>query len=183
MRSCTVRKPVNELMTCFMEWGNDTLQLAESNPVYCESAMFSGPGVIDSIFPEEYFGIQVLMNEPDPDGHRLKRFSLQEVKPLENHQPEQPVLAPGVKMVATATSASIGIVKAGEQYLIQVSTYSKNPQQVNIYDPHTERHLGGCSKIHFQNIREFDKSEFLPKPRTKPDKKKKVQLEQLSFDF
>ena len=170
-------------MTSFMERGNDTLQLVESNSVYCESTMFSGPGVIDCIFPEEYFGIQVLMNEPDPDGHRLKRFSLQEVKPLESHPTEQPILAPGVKMIATATSASIGNLKTGEQYLIQVSTYSKNPHQVNIYDPHTERHLGGCSMIDFQDIREYDKREFLPKPRTMPDKKKKVQLEQLSFDF
>ena len=158
------------------------MQLAESNPVYCESSMFSGPGVIDSIFPEEYFGIQVLMNEPDPDGHRLKRFSLQEIKPLENYQPEQPVLAPGVKVIATAAGSSIGSIMPGEQYLIQVSTYSKNPQQVNIYDPQNERHLGGCSMIHFQDIREYDKSEFSPKSRTKPGKKKKVQLEQLSFD-
>jgi hypothetical protein len=166
-----------------MEWGNDTLQLVESNPVYCESDMFSGPGVIDSIFPEEYFGIQVLMDQPDPDGHRLKRFSLQEIKPLDNKQSDQQVLAPGVKMIATAADASIGSVKTGEQYLIEVSTYSKNPLQVNIYDPHTERHLGGCSKGHFQDIRKFYKNEFLPKLRTEPDKKKKVQLEQLSFDF
>ncbi|NMH67323.1 hypothetical protein HF072_00700 [Bacillus sp. RO3] len=170
-------------MTSFTERGNDTLQLIESSPVYCESTMFSGSGVIDSIFPEEYFGIQVLMNEPDPDGHRLKRFSVQEVKPLESHQPKQPVLAPGVKMIARAKGLPIGSVKAGEKYLIQVSTYSKNPHQVNIYDPHTERHLGGCSKIHFQDIREYNKKEFVPKTRTKPDKKKKVQLEQLSFDF
>ncbi|QHE63991.1 hypothetical protein FHE72_23660 (plasmid) [Rossellomorea vietnamensis] len=170
-------------MTYSMEWGNDTLQLAENNPVYCESAMFSGPGVIDNIFPEEYFGIQVLMNEPDPDGHRLKRFAREEVKSLDEHPSDQPVLSPGVKMVARAAGEPIGHIKTGEQYLIQVSTYSKNPQQVNIYDPHTERHLGGCSKIHFQDIREYDKSEFSPKDRTKPEKKKNVQLEQLSFDF
>ncbi|MGE6756292.1 hypothetical protein ACQKFO_23155 [Rossellomorea sp. NPDC071047] len=170
-------------MTYSMEWGNDTLQLAESNPVYCESAMFSGPGVIDNIFPEEYFGIQVLMNGPDPDGHRLKRFAREEVKPLDEHPSDQPVLSPGVKLVARAAGVPIGSVKTGEQYLIQVSTYSKDPQQVNIYDPHTERHLGGCSKIHFQDIREYDKKEFVSQPRTKPDKKVKAPMEQLSFDF
>jgi hypothetical protein len=159
------------------------MQLVEKSEVFCESEMFNGAGVIDSIFPDEYFGVQVLMNDPDPDGHQLKRFSRHEIKPLESNRPEQPVLAPGVKMIATAAGEPIGSMKAGEHYLIQVSTYSKNPQQVNIYDPHTERHLGGCSNTYFQDIREYDKKEFLPKPRTKPDKKKKTQLEQLSFEF
>jgi hypothetical protein len=169
-------------MTYSLERWSD-MQLVERTEVFCESAMFSGPGVIDNIFPEEYFGIQVLMNEPDPDGHRLKRFAREEVKLLEEHPSDQQVLAPGVKMIATAAGEPIGNIKTGEQYLIQVSTYSKNPQQINIYDPQTERHLGGCSKIHFQDIRNFNKSEFLPKPRTSLDKKKKLQLEQLSFDF
>lgn len=159
------------------------MQLVEQTEVFCESDIFHGAGVIDCIFPEEHYGIQVLMNDPDQDGHRLKRFSRQEVKPLESHQPEQPVLAPGVKMVATAAGEPIGSIKTGESYLIQLSTYSKNPHQVNIYDPHTEKHLGGCSDTYFQDIREYNKKEFLPKPRTKPDKKKKAQLEQLSFDF
>ena len=91
------------------------MQLVEHAEVFCESAMFSGPGVIDSIFPEEYFGIQVLMNEPDPDGHRLKRFSQEEVKPLDEHPIDQPFLAPGVKMIARAEGETIGNIKAGEQ--------------------------------------------------------------------
>jgi hypothetical protein len=179
--SCIARKNVRKHTTYSQErWKG--MQLAENLEVYCDSPMFSGAGIIEGIFPEE-FGVQVLLHEPDIDGHRLKRFSRSEIKPIESQKEEQPILSPGVKMIATAAGAPIRSVTPGEQYLIQVSTYSNNPLQVNIYDPQTERHLGGCNVNGFKDVKEFNKKEYHAKIRTKPDKKKKVNLEQLSFDF
>jgi hypothetical protein len=56
--------------------------------VRCKSVMFEGTGVVfyidhPSLYTHHLLPIQVELDEPDPDGHRMKRFSLKEVEVIE----------------------------------------------------------------------------------------------------
>lgn len=47
--------------------------------VYVDTPMFSGWGTIDYEDPKEFYGIQVILDEPDQEGHRLKRVAKYEI--------------------------------------------------------------------------------------------------------
>ena len=50
--------------------------------VSCKSDMYSGEGVVQELFTNEMLGVQVLMDQGDSDGHRVKRFRMSEVVAL-----------------------------------------------------------------------------------------------------
>lgn len=51
--------------------------------VFVESFYFKGWATVFEIFPGEMFSIQVELDEPDEDGHRMKRVEPDEIKRLE----------------------------------------------------------------------------------------------------
>ncbi|KXG08660.1 hypothetical protein AT864_03077 [Anoxybacillus sp. P3H1B] len=53
--------------------------------VYCKSDMYSRFGIVVYIdekllYVNHQFPVQIQLDEPDTDGHRLKRFNLREIK-------------------------------------------------------------------------------------------------------
>lgn len=145
------------------------MPLAIEDRVFASDEHRSGHGKLMYIDKKEMFGAQVLMDEPDGDGHRVYRFSLQHVRPAE--EGEQLVLKRGERMMAVANSRNSSLI-TGEKYLIEISTYSKSTTQVNYYDLESHRHLGGCSIHCFIDIKPVDEK-FL-KPRKEPQKKAPV---------
>lgn len=56
--------------------------------VRCKSEMYSGTGTVvyidhPSLYVHHLLPIQVELDKPDEDGHRVKRFSLKEVEVIE----------------------------------------------------------------------------------------------------
>ena len=62
--------------------------IKEGDRVSCKSDMYSGTGTVfhvqyDALLLNEFYPIQVELDEPDNDGHSMKRFNLKEIKFLE----------------------------------------------------------------------------------------------------
>lgn len=148
------------------------MQLVENMDVHCESATYTGEGIIHAIIPGEMFAYQVLLAEPDSDGHRVKRFARHEIR---TEQKEETILQPGEKMLGTRNN---------ETYIITRSPYADNGKQVHYYDPHTNKMRGGCSVSEFTDIKPYDINE-IPQKVEPPEKKgkKKTSSDQLAFDF
>ncbi|MCP3742729.1 hypothetical protein [Rossellomorea sp. BNER] len=167
------------------------MQLVENQPVYCESSLFSGNGKVNCILQNEMFGVQVLMDEPDPDGHRLKRFAIHEVRPFNEKKNinSEPVLEPGTMMMANAGVDITKRLSKGQLFFINQHPDKRQPRQIFLYDPHTENPVGGCPLDHLENIRPIDKSIFKTERQLKtiqvikPKKKSTSNELQLSFDF
>ncbi|MFS8189508.1 hypothetical protein ACMG4J_22630 [Rossellomorea marisflavi] len=148
------------------------MQLVENMDVYCETATYTGEGIIHAIIPGEMFGYQVLLSEPDEDGHRVKRFARHEIR---TDQKEETIPEPDEKMLGTRNN---------ETYIITRSPYADNGKQVHYYDPHTNKMRGGCSLSEFTDIKPFDINQIPQKKIEAPLKKgKKTAGEQLAFDF
>jgi hypothetical protein len=141
------------------------MSLTKGKKVFVSTSQYSGQGIIQYIDHKEMFGIQVLLDVPDKDGHRIIRVATYEVKPLNDMEP---TLKPGERMMATATGKNSSLLD-GATYLIEKSTYSKNNNQIHYYNPHTNKLLGGCSSTCFKDIRPVGKD--VTKPKSIPKKK------------
>jgi hypothetical protein len=139
------------------------MSLTKGQKVFVSTSQYSGQGIIQYIDHKEMFGIQVLLDVPDKDGHSVLRVATYEVKPLDD---KEPILKPGERMMATATDKNSSLVD-GDTYLIEKSTYSKNNNQIHYYDPHTNKLLGGCSSTYFKDIRPVDKQITTTRPKSK----------------
>ncbi|MHC8523955.1 hypothetical protein ACPJHQ_25890 [Rossellomorea sp. H39__3] len=148
------------------------MQLAENMDVYCETSSYSGAGILHAIIPGEMYAFQVLLEEPDADGHRLKRFARHEIW---TEAKQETILQPGEKMLGTRNN---------ETFIITRSPYADNGKQVHYYDPHTNKMRGGCPVSEFTDIKPYDIDQIPQKKIDLPVKKgKKTSGEQLAFNF
>jgi hypothetical protein len=47
--------------------------------IYVHTLLFEGWAVVTDVFPGELYPIQVTLDEPDGDGHRIKRVSIYDI--------------------------------------------------------------------------------------------------------
>lgn len=47
--------------------------------IYVKDALFEGWATIDEYFPNEIFPIQITLDEPDNDGHKVKRIGKENI--------------------------------------------------------------------------------------------------------
>jgi hypothetical protein len=51
----------------------------QGDRIYVRTLLFEGWAVVTDVFPGELFPIQVTLDEPDGDGHRIKRVSIYDI--------------------------------------------------------------------------------------------------------
>ncbi|QPA33407.1 hypothetical protein [Thermaerobacillus caldiproteolyticus] len=183
----------------------------EQQPVYVRTPLFEGLAVIDYVGDiKEMFPVQVVLQEPDEDGHRLKRVVLAELYLPENieihgHQVQEDDTRPlftGTNdktryLVEAVHEHSPYRVFKGEKYIVG-PTRDNCDQTFFVYElDHTW--MGRYRREWFQILSVYDdsKSECVPtfpKPKTKANKSKTkketaakssepVRFEQLSFEL
>jgi hypothetical protein len=47
--------------------------------IYVRTLLFEGWATVTGVFPGELYPIQVTLDEPDGDGHRIKRVSIYDI--------------------------------------------------------------------------------------------------------
>lgn len=79
--------------------------------VFVDTPLFSGVGVVNYIASsKEIYPIQVELDEPSFDGHKLKRVAANEIKPIEQPQRRK-------KFLAEVNKNRLGYI-IGERYII-----------------------------------------------------------------
>jgi hypothetical protein len=54
-------------------------QVRPGDRIYVRTLLFEGWAVVTDVFPGELYPIQVALDEPDGDGHRIKRVSIYDI--------------------------------------------------------------------------------------------------------
>jgi hypothetical protein len=54
-------------------------QVRPGDRVYVRTLLFEGWAVVTDVFPGELFPIQITLDEPDGDGHAVKRVSIYDI--------------------------------------------------------------------------------------------------------
>ena len=49
------------------------------NRIYVKTELFEGWATVDEYFPNEIFPIQITLDEPDSDGHSVKRVCKEDI--------------------------------------------------------------------------------------------------------
>ncbi|KIQ88523.1 hypothetical protein RW25_07010 [Bacillus sp. L_1B0_8] len=133
--------------------------IAEGDRIYVEDLLFSGWGSVQFIIPGEMFGIQLQMEQPDSDGHYIKRVGIEHIKQGPNGDPvaSQIELQDDAVVLAESTVETLNL-KVGQSYLLSRSKYS-NSESSNtcyIYRVGDGKFLGCHLRECFVNWRQFD---------------------------
>lgn len=133
--------------------------IAEGDRIYVEDLLFSGWGSVKFIIPGEMFGIQLQMEQPDSDGHYIKRVGIEHIKqgPNGNTAASQIELQDEAVVLAESTAETLNL-KVGQSYLLSRSKYS-NSESSNtcyVYRVDDGKFLGCYLRECFINWRQFD---------------------------
>ncbi|MDA2113122.1 hypothetical protein PDN20_28330 [Bacillus cereus] len=132
--------------------------IAEGDRIYVEDLLFSGWGSVKFIIPGEMFGIQLQMEQPDSDGHYIKRVSIEHIKqgPDSNTATSQIELQDDAVVLAESTVETLNL-RVGQSYLLSKSKYSKSKSSnCYVYRVADGKFLGCHPKKCFINWRQFD---------------------------
>ncbi|MDI6677044.1 hypothetical protein QMA02_14455 [Bacillus wiedmannii] len=138
--------------------------VAEGDRVYVEDLLFSGWGLVECIIPNEMFGIQLRLEQPDTDGHYIQRVGIEHIKnaPNEKSAASQIELQEDPIVLAESSISSLNL-KEGTSYLLSASKYMQGASSQNCYVYRIEdrKFLGCHPKSCFGNWRVFDDKEVL----------------------
>lgn len=133
--------------------------VAEGDRIYVEDLLFSGWGAVKFIIPGEMFGIQLQMEQPDSDGHYIKRVGIEHIKQGPNDDPaaSQIELQDDAVVLAESTAETLNL-KSGQSYLLSRSKYSKSESSNTCYVYRVDdgKFLGCHLRECFINWRQFD---------------------------
>jgi hypothetical protein len=181
----------------------------EQQPVYVRTPLFEGLAIIDYVADiKEMFPVQVVLQEPDGDGHRLKRVALAELSLPENIEVhDSQTKKDGQPLFTGANDKTRYLVEAvhehgpyrvfkGERYIVG-PTRDNSDQTFFVYGlDHTW--MGRYPREWFRILSIYDDKgkciPVFPKPKAKagrPKTKKEtaakasepVRFEQLSFEL
>ncbi|HDX9607366.1 TPA: hypothetical protein ROY11_004504 [Bacillus cereus] len=132
--------------------------IAEGDRIYVEDLLFSGWGSVKFIIPGEMFGIQLQMEQPDSDGHYIKRVGIEHIKqsPKGITASSQIELQDDAVVLAESTAETLNL-KVGQSYLLSRSAYSnsKSSNTCYVYRVGDGKLLGCHPKTYFINWRQF----------------------------
>ncbi|MCU5595069.1 hypothetical protein [Bacillus mobilis] len=108
--------------------------IIEGDRVYVEDLLFSGWGEVEFIIPNEMFGIQLKMEQPDSDGHYIHRVGVDHIKqgPSEEMAASQIELKDEAVVIAESTINTFNL-KVGKKYLLSTSKYANSKSNKNCY--------------------------------------------------
>lgn len=130
------------------------------------SQLVSGPGMIVDISGAEYFSVQVELDTPDVDGHRLYRFHPAEIKKQVNKQ-----VAVEEHTVEVIKHISGYGLKVGECFTARPT----KPNKGTHYYIYNEDKLRGCfPRSCFRTITVTDIAQHIDKPKQEKEIKEKV---------
>ncbi|MGG1340142.1 hypothetical protein ABE244_06090 [Bacillus toyonensis] len=136
--------------------------VAEGNWVYVEDLLFSGWGLVECIIPNEMFGIQLRLEQPDTDGHYIQRVGIEHIKnaPNEKSAASQIELQDDPIVLAESSISSLNL-KEGASYLLSTSKYMRGSPSLNcyVYSVADRKFLGCRPKEHFINWRVMARNE------------------------
>ncbi|MCU5716701.1 hypothetical protein OCB69_16450 [Bacillus cereus] len=106
----------------------------EGDRIYVEDLLFSGWGKVEFIIPNEMFGIQLKMEQPDSDGHYIHRVGMEHIKqsPQEEMAASQIELQDKAVVIAESTINTLNL-KLGHKYLLSTSKYANSKSNKNCY--------------------------------------------------
>ncbi|HDR5274813.1 TPA: hypothetical protein QCS28_002013 [Bacillus thuringiensis] len=136
--------------------------IAEGDRVYVEDLLFSGWGSVECIIPNEMFGIQLRLEQPDTDGHYIQRVGIEHIKnaPHEKSAASQIELQDDPIVLAESSISSLNL-KEGASYLLSTSKYMRGSPSLNcyVYSVADRKFLGCRPRDHFINWRVMDRNE------------------------
>ncbi|MEN8702474.1 hypothetical protein [Bacillus infantis] len=162
---------------------------AISKKIYVETPLFDGWGTIQFEDPNEFFGIQIKLDVPDPDGHSIKRVSKYDiVDPPDEKQVSESIFSQHSEMVGYAAINSHRLSK-GEPYLLK-PTEANTGAYCNFYDVQGETFMG-CRRVSdFRDIAPYIPSEWVTAAIEEPPFEEAQEVNfiankkgQLGFDF
>ncbi|EEL13825.1 hypothetical protein bcere0016_56190 [Bacillus cereus 95/8201] len=131
----------------------------EGDRIYVEDLLFSGWGKVEFIIPNEMFGIQLKMEQPDSDGHYIHRVGINHIKknPSEEMAASQIELQDEAVVIAESTIKTLNL-KIGHKYLLSTSKYanSKSNKNCYVYRVSDGKFLGCHPRSSFIEWRWFD---------------------------
>lgn len=116
--------------------------LEVGSEIYVETALFSGDAIIKKLYPEEIFGVEIELNNPDEDGHRLKRVANYEVR--EKDVNSNRLLNNGEQAIGTSIVTKLHLTP-GKEFILK-PTHNNAGTHFYYYDVKTEEFLG-CEPV------------------------------------
>ncbi|MGG1147644.1 hypothetical protein [Bacillus wiedmannii] len=136
--------------------------IAEGDRVYVEDLLFSGWGSVECIIPNEMFGIQLRLEQPDTDGHYIQRVGIEQIKngSIEKNADSQIELHDEPIVLAESSISSLNL-KEGASYLLSTSKYMRGVHSQNcyVYRVVDRKFLGCRPRENFINWRVMDRNE------------------------